>query len=241
MSNYFVGQGKVYVAVRSGDGITGGFIELGNSPEFTIQMGASAIAQATGGGQALPPANPDGESPSFTLTLEELSADNLTRFLYGSKTAVTSGSVSEAVVAYKGRTAPLSRIGLTSFISLTGGYTAGSDYVVNLDTGSISFPATSAIPDNTTLTANYLAKAQSHIGAFTTAPPYHWVRFEGVNTADNNSPVVIDIPKTRIRPAEDLPLIGDDLSRLAISGRIFYSVTGTPPNEVGEYLRIRML
>lgn len=221
---YFVGQGKVFAALRDGTvNPTGGFLYLGNCPDLRLRLGASALVTATGGAQTAAPGLPNGEPPSFQMTLEELNNDNLTNFLYGTRTTVAAGSVSnESVTLYKGRATKLARMGLSSFTSLSGGYTLGTHYTVNLDAGSIDVPLTSTIPDGTTLLASYVAKDQDQIEPYTTAPPLWWLRFEGMNSANSNTPVVIDLYRTRIRPPEELQIIGDDLTALSLTGRILY-------------------
>ena len=232
---YFVGQGKVYAALRDGTtNPTGGFLYLGNCPELKLRIGAAGAALATGGAQTLAPVLPEGDPPSFSMVLEELSNDNLTNFLYATRTTVAAGTVSnESVTLCKGRTTRLSRMGLSSFTSLSGGYTQGTHYTVNLDAGSIDVPSSSTIPDGTTLNATYVTKDQYQIDPFTTAPPLWWLRFEGMNSANSSVPMVIDLYRVRIRPPEELDLIGDTLAPLSLTGRILY--------DTNRWLRITKL
>jgi hypothetical protein len=94
---------------------------------------------------------------------------------------------------------------------------------------------TNNITDGSTRTATYVAPGHTLIEAFTTAPPLHWVRFEGINTADTTKPMVVDIYRTRLKMPSELSLVGDTLSSLSVTGRILYDSAST------RYLGIRVL
>lgn len=244
MSAYFVGQGIVYAAKRVGS--AQGFFPLGNCPQLELTLGTAMLADALGGSEDQPLATPSGERPSLTMVLEDLNIDNLALMLYGNKTVKTGASVTDTLVAFKGRSVPLSAINLTAWTHLknnsgTVTYTQGSDYTVNLVAGTLFIPTTSTITEAQTIKATYTHGGYSTLATFTTAPPFYWLRFEGLNTAASDSPVVVDVFKTRISPPDMMPLIGDTVTALTLKGSIFYDEDRAADSLSGAYFRVRML
>lgn len=243
---YFVGQGKVYIGSRSDVGSPSGFTELGNCPSLVLMVGTSAIRDAVGGAEDLPKAFTKGEIPSFTMTVEDLSSTNLSTFLYGKSTAVAGTSLTETTLCLKGKTVPLRHIGLTAWSHLKNSagsvtYTEGVDYIVNRSSGSIYYPTTSGITEGQSVNATYTYGSYKNVAAFVTAPSYHWLRFEGLNNAENDDPVVVDIFKSKLKPTEQLTLIGDEVASLVINGRVFYDEFMADNEMTGGYFRVRML
>lgn len=60
------------------------------------------------------------------------------------------------------------------------------------------------------LTADYTHAAQALVNALTTGSQERFLRFEGLNTLDNNAPVIVEVFKFVVDPAAEFPLIGDE-------------------------------
>lgn len=243
--NYFSGQGAISYSIRSALGAPQGFTYLGNCTDLTLNLGKNYARDASYGTETLAPFVRSSEVPNISLTLEELSAENLALVMYGSVTAITAGSTSESLLAYTGKASPLSNINLTAWAALTNSsntvtYTLNTDYTVDLPAGVISIPATgSAITNGQTVNAYYTKGAHSKISMGTVKPPMVWLRFEGVNTANSNAPVVVDLYKCRLYPLESLPLITDTFVGLRLSARLFKDPVHAVSLADGQYMRIR--
>lgn len=70
------------------------------------------------------------------------------------------------------------------------------------------------------LLADYTWASQQQVQAFTTGIPELYLRFEGLNTAENNSPVVVDVFKFAVDPTQDFSLISDQIQQFVLSGSI---------------------
>ncbi len=81
--------------------------------------------------------------------------------------------------------------------------------------------------DGQAITVDYKYQGQQIVQAFTQAAAERWVRFEGVNTADSNNPLVVDCFKMRISPMKQIPLIGDDIGKLTLEGDLLQDVLQT--------------
>lgn len=70
------------------------------------------------------------------------------------------------------------------------------------------------------LTVDYSWALQQQVDAFTTGIPELYLRFEGLNTAENNAPVVVEVFKFSTDPTQDFSLISDSLQQFVLSGSI---------------------
>ena len=151
-----------------------------------------------------------------TLIIEEFNKENMALTLYGTPAVVSSATVTaETKTAVKSSSLLLNNINLSSFTSLTNSagsttYVKGTDYNVDLSSGTVDILSAGAIADNSSVKANYAFLAHDSVGVFSTFNKYRWLRFNGINTADENSPVIVDICKMRIMPAKSLNFIQDN-------------------------------
>lgn len=68
-----------------------------------------------------------------------------------------------------------------------------------------------------------------------------WLRFDGVKTANGNSPVVVDLYRVAINPTKDLSMIGDELQRFELTGRVLADLTKPESGALGRLERMIML
>jgi hypothetical protein len=99
------------------------------------------------------------------------------------------------------------------------------NYTVNSEWGSINVPATTgdlatainatSLPQGDTdpthkyldLAVTYDYEAQAQIDGLVTGQPERYIRFEGLNTAQNNDPVTIEVFRWTVQPLAKLALI----------------------------------
>lgn len=166
------------------------------------------------------------------LTLESLSVANLALALRGTSTDVASGQVAtgseETHTAYLGGLIRLAFINPTSVVvtdSVPTTYVEGTDYIV---TGAGIIPlASGTITDGSEIKVSYSYSAQKVIEALTEGVTDYTLNFDGINDADNNSPVVVDL--WRLRPAivKTIDLIGDNYATLEVDGQLLLDPTQT--------------
>lgn len=241
MSNYFMGQGRMFAAERTPSGVLSGFRPLGNCPRFDVLLdrGGEQFAKrgAQQGGLLVTSAN----TPAFELSLESVERDNLALLLFGESTITAAAASTSNIVCRKGLMVPLDHINLTSFTHLKNGattYVNGVHYTVNLGAGSIEFPANTPIPEGQALVATYVQGGSVSIGAFSTKQPWLALRFEGVNTV-NGEPAVLDVFKTKFDPVDAMSLIGDNFSILKVRGAVHADEAKPADGADGRFLRYR--
>lgn len=74
--------------------------------------------------------------------------------------------------------------------------------------------------DGYALTVDYTYSAQTVINALTTGTAEKYLRFEGLNTADGNNPVNIDVFKFSVDPLKELSLIGEGVGQIQLEGNV---------------------
>jgi len=252
----FKGRGNValadYVAFTAG---TAGLIPVGNAPVLEVNLNENIervpdYTSAAGGAACVVRTI---ESAQVKLTLTCNRAENLALALYGSgstgnKTAAAVAS--EQKVAYVGALVPLADMpDLTQPITVkatTGSttYTAGKDYLVTAG-GAIQVLAGGAIPAPTinmgvgqpNITVSYQRAEHSAIELFTRNSLPVALAFDGVNVVDARL-VNFQLYRVRFGPATNLTVIGDNVSKLELTGEIERDNTksiGTPGAPFSQY------
>ena len=243
---YFSGQGKMLVAVAT-NGVPGAFRDVGNVPELTLALETTTLERKESrSGQRLIALRLITEKKgSLTAALEDFMTDNLALGLYGSKAVVAASTVTgealpDALVA--GDLVRLAQPNVSSVVvedsaGVPVALTQGTHYeIASADHGTLRIldPAAFTQP----FTVDYSYDGHINVGMFTAAPPELWVRFEGLNTADSNKPVLIELYKVLFDPLGNLGLISDELARIDLSGSVLYDPTKENDATLGQFGRI---
>jgi len=245
---YFSGQGRVYLAQRDANGNPLALRWVGNVPDLKITLNVETIEHKESySGQRLTDLQlitaKDGE---FSCTLEDLSAENLELSLYGVTSSVTSGMVVDEPLPtdiLDGETRLLahqfvSNVVIKDSAASPATLTEGTHYKVHAAQGAIEFL------DVTGFTQPFLVDydygAAKSVAMFRSAQPEVWLRFDGINTADANRPVIVDLYRVAINPTRDLSLISEELQRFELSGRVLADLTKDASGALGQFGRIVM-
>lgn len=250
MPRYFMGKGRLYFANKNATtGLPGDFTWLGNVPKLTLNTNQTEVEhkESYSGLNLTDKVISTGQKADAAFTVEEMTRTNLSYFLFGTGTGINAASVSNEVVTAKvNGFVPLANINISTFTSLALGvtpftvYVNGTDYTVNMGTGMIFFPPTTTIPDNASLRANYSFGAAERISAFTgNQNPVYWLRFDGLNQAEGNIPVVIDVYSFRPKPVGSMELLNEDFLKLDITGMVLYEDRMPDTTSDGRFFRIR--
>ncbi|MGL5805954.1 MAG: hypothetical protein ACRC11_11005 [Xenococcaceae cyanobacterium] len=248
VDRYYRGQGRLFLSDRSTAGQpTGGFRFLGNVPELRIRTNTDQLKhQESYTGQRLTDLVIETTKEAMLMmTLESFTKENLAMALYGTATDIATATVSaETQTAIPGRSFPLSKINLTTFTSLTDAsatttYVSGTDYYVDLKSGMVTIPSGSAIATETVVKASYAAGASEQVSAYTSPNKEFWLRFNGLNSAESDSPVIIDVYRARFKPQDEWALIGDDLSSMSLEGDILYDSLQPESAATGKFFKER--
>jgi hypothetical protein len=115
----------------------------------------------------------------------------------------------------------------------------GTDYLIkNIRTGFIDFlatPATATLVNGIGLLANYVCGTAERVDAFKSTNKPFAIIVEGINTAQNDDPIIITFFRVRFDAAKNIKVISDDYQELSITGEILYSPTAQ------QFVRIEQL
>lgn len=193
-----------------------------------------------GGGQWAAVSRVTGVNAS--MTLHDLDPVNLARAVYGGTSAVTGSTVTnEAHTAYQGGLIRLAHPNPTA-VTVTSSpvgttYVANTDYEVRPEGIMI---LEGGIADATDILINYTYGAYDVVQALTEGSKTFEFSFGGLNEANSNSPVILDIFRLQVSAAANLSLIGDDFAALEVTGKVLLDSTKTGTG-VSRYFKVQMV
>ena len=248
INQYFSGQGSVLLATK--DPVTGepeGFRPVGNVSALTIGVETTVFQhkESCTGVRGIDKEIVQEVVVTIAMTMESIDDENLALALYGTTAEVTGATVSdELVTAHHDLWVRLDNIKVSAVVvgddaTPTITYVLDTDYELNPETGSIRVLSTGAITDLQVVFVDYTFATYDQIEAITSSiAPERWIRFEGLNTADGENPVVIDIYKGSIQPLAELALINEELAEMVVEASAL-----TDPTRVSgsQYFTVRQI
>lgn len=84
---------------------------------------------------------------------------------------------------------------------------------------------TKLISDGMPLTVDYTYESQVKVDALTEGASELYMRFEGLNTADENKPVVVEVFRFLTDPLKELALISDAVQQFVLEGSVLADTT----------------
>jgi len=254
LTYYYSGQGELSIATR--DDTTGdplGFSWLGNVAELKITASESKTdhKESFSGQRAIDKSFGTETTIAMEFIAENFSAANLQRFLRGTENDIVAGGiVAGEYKAYLGKGVSLGYVNVSSVIvnkdatplvAYVDENTA-YDYKVNEVSGTLIFaetPDTAGLVDGDDLTVDFSYDAQKKVDALTTASQEYYFRFEGLNTIEDDDPVVVNVFKVQTDILAELNLIADDIQQNTVTGTILYDSLRTSGSNFFETLSVQ--
>lgn len=228
-NKYYSGQGTLYVGERDTAGKPKGLVSVGNVPtlEISIETTKFEHRESESGSRATDLTLVQELNGTFNTVLESISSANLALGFFGTS-ATEAGAVvasEQILIETKDVKYPLTHINLDSLTtptatdSLAGSLTLGTDFSVDYENGTVTVLGAYAgtIPDTIDFGYTYLDYLK--MSAFTSTTLERYLRFEGLNTVDQDR-VVVDIFKASLDPAQNFALINDEIASLTLTGNI---------------------
>lgn len=252
-TNYFSGQGIVYLAEKDTSGNLLGYRDVGNVPELKLSFNTEVQEhkEARTGNRLIDLRLATDKSCTASITLDGFDPETLKTAMYAAVTTTAAGSATaESVTARLGKVVALSKIKVSTVVVKGTGaksaktYVLDKNYTVSADNGSIyimsaaeqtAASAVDQIADADVLAVDYAYAAQTSTQAFKDSQKTYSLRFEGLNTADGNAPVVVTIPNFRPDPLKDLSLISGELQTFQMEGAALADTA------TGDFVQIQML
>jgi len=249
-SNYFAGQGVVLMGARDTTGPiakAGGLFEVGNCSELKLSVNTSTVEhkETTTGARAIDLRLTTEVKANMEVTIENFNAKNLSQAMRGNHVASVAGTVTaEPLTGFPGMISPLNHLRVSNVVVKTAAATPvtlvlGTDYLLNEEAGSIKCIEGGAVATSTALTVSYSYEAQEEVHGLTQPMQTIWLRFEGLNSADTNKPVVLDVFKFSTDPLKELEMIGDKVNAFQLAGTVLADLS--QGSGVSRYWRMKLL
>lgn len=243
-SKYFAGQGTLILAALT-NGVRGAFGHAGNVPtlgvSFKIEREEHKESQT---GKGLTDRTLEKErSGEIEIDLEKFDIANLRRMLLGSVKQLAAGTVTDEVMRSgiaAGDIEVLLGINISSLVikdsaASPATLVEGTHYrysshgsVEFLDVGSFVQP----------FKASYAKAASEGVTMMMGQPGQYFLRFEGLNRAEGNEPVLVEFYKVELDIIDKLDLITDKISAFKVKGKLLADLTKDPDGEFGYFGRI---
>lgn len=238
---YYSGQGVVLLGGRTAGGAAMNLRPVGNVSNLAIQIETSVLEhkESQTGNRGIDLRLTTQTKCKLTMTMENFIAANLAESLRGTSTPVVAGINVAGIISggAAGTVSSLGRVGLTSAsITDTPALTLGVDYLFNLDAGSVKWLTDQST--NVVIATTISYPAQFVVDPLVLGFTELYMRFEGLNTADGNKPVVIDIFKFSTDPLKELSMISDTVQQFQLEGNVLadpLQITGS------KFFKVQML
>ncbi len=236
-TEFFMGQGIVLISELDANFNPIGYKEMGDVSDLGFETNVDNIEynENQSGMQNVAFSKNTKSVTNVSMTTPSATKDNMARFVSGTLADVAAGTgVTKSITAKLGLSASLGKIKVSSVVLKGTGddsaitYVLDKNYTVNTETGSIyimtaaeqtAASAVATIADGDVLEATFNHAAQSTIEASSATGKIVAVRFEGMNTAKNNEPVLVEIPRAQFDPAKGFKLISQELQMFELSGK----------------------
>ncbi|GAB4483863.1 MAG: hypothetical protein OHK0044_33300 [Burkholderiaceae bacterium] len=243
---YFSGQGRVYIGTRDANGNPQSMRWLGNVPELKVSLNVETIEHKESySGQRLTDLQLiKGKDGEFNCAVEDFSIENLELTLYGTTSTVTAGNVTAETLP-TGVLAGQIHLLANQFVSSVvvkdsaaspATLVANTHYRVHAAQGAIEFIDVGGFTQP--FKVDYAYAAAKRLAMFKTGQPEVWLRFDGLNTADGNRAVIVDLYRVVLNPSRDFSLIGEELQRFELSGRVLADTTKQETGPLGLFGRV---
>jgi hypothetical protein len=263
MSTYASFQGRVFLAKRD---TLGNPIEArspGNVAELKLSLKTDVLEhyESQSGQRALDHRMIKQKSATIMLTIEEFTKENLALALYGSYQIGAGSTVTDEPIGVRiGAPPVLPMLGDRYFLAhpkvsslqLKDSATpplslqAGIDYTADVDFGALQFlrlnnSATPPVTFTAPIKASYGFGEVTEVGIFTQPLPERFLRLEGLNTAQGNAKVLVELYRVAFDPLKEISFISNEYNKFDLEGSLLADATKPIDAVLGQFGRIVQL
>lgn len=247
MSYYASFQGRVYLGKRD---LNGNPIEVrspGNVADLKLSLKTEVLEhyESQSGQRSLDHRMIKSKSATISLAIEEFTKENLALALYGTHVATASGTVTDEPIGgavpvvgdrYFLAHPKVSTLVVKDSASTPTTLTAGTQYTADTDFGALQFLDTMGL--TAPFKASYGFGDVSEIGIFTQPLPERFMRLEGLNTAQGNAKVLVELYRVAFDPLKELALISNEYNKFELEGSLLADSTKPYDAVLGQFGRI---
>ncbi|AKO47557.1 hypothetical protein A6041_04610 [[Haemophilus] ducreyi] len=237
---YSYGQGKVYLAERLPNGQAGAFRWVGDVSELNVSLTVEDFThkESYSGNRQEVRKIITGKSGEVSVKFHEMSKENLSLMLLGEASTIKAGNVAKEALPDDIKVGD--RIALAhqnvSDVKIAE-LKENTDFVVDAIFGTIEFLKEQK---SKKLTVAYNYGDVDVIALLTTNPKDLFLRFEGINLAEENEWSLVELYKINFNPTEALNLINNEnaLDALSAKAKVLADTTKTGDSTLGRFGRV---
>jgi len=250
VSTYASFQGRVFLGKRDAAGLPIEVRSPGNVAELKLSLKTDVLEhyESQSGQRSLDHRMVKQKSATVMLTIEEFTKENLALALYGTHVVGTPGTVTAEPVGGATPTPgdryflahpKVSNLVITDSAGTPATLTAGTHYTADLDFGAVQFLDTTGL--TAPFKANYGYGIATEIGIFTQALPERYLRLEGINTAQSNAKVLVELYRVAFDPLKEIAFISDEYNKFELEGALLADASKPIDAVLGQFGRIVQL
>lgn len=253
LPQYFSGQGRVLVAKRSALGRALAFALFADcsAAKMELKSNMTDIYEDQSGDKLLAAQIPGQKSGTLTLTCKQFTKTSAALGFYSAPLSIVAGTVTGEVlppglqagdeIALKYGNA--SNLIITDSTATPKTLTKGTEYKEN----SLVFGNVGILEDMTAgayvepLKAAYGYAAADSFPMFTQMPEDRYIRIEGLNAAESNAPVLIEVYRGKPQPFASVEWIGEAAANEDLAIGCLYDSLNAADANYGGFARVTFL
>lgn len=250
---YLYGQGRVSLALRDATtGVPGRFVYIGDVSALTSKLTTEKAkhVESNSGQKGTVRSFPVGKGCTLDMTWHQFDTDNLAIVLQGTSQSTVAGTVTAEVIEgtlAAGDVFYLKNPGVSNVVIKD---STGTPIVLVLDTDyaieDAAFGRCRLLNVGTFVPpfkADYSYAARKAVGMFTTGQKEYALRYEGVNLAEGNAPIMADYYKVAPDVLAELALItsGTDVAGMQVTGEVLRDTSKPNSGALGQYGHITQI
>lgn len=250
---YLYGQGRVSLALRDATtGVPGRFVYIGDVSTLTSKLTTEKAkhVESNSGQKGTVRSFPVGKGCTLDMTWHQFDTDNLAIVLQGTSQSTVAGTVTAEVIEgtlAAGDVFYLKNPGVSNVVIKD---STGTPIVLVLDTDYViedaAFGRCRLLNAGTFVPpfkADYSYAARKAVGMFTTGQKEYALRYEGVNLAEGNAPIMADYYKVAPDVLAELALItsGTDVAGMQVTGEVLRDTSKPNSGALGQYGHITQI
>lgn len=244
---YLFGQGKVEVAEITSNGLAS-WVWIGDVSEMTLSFEEEKFThkESYSGNRSEVRELSVGTSMNTSLTIHELSADNVALFTRGKRSSVTEGTVTDEDLGTlaAGDVVQLANVGVSDVVisdSETPQATIEPEHYAVDAFGEVTFHSLPTSPAPTMpLKANYSHTSAEQTAFLGGAKKDFALRYKGINIAEGGKPVLVELYKCSASLLQQLSLItsGNELASAPVEFKPLLDASKPAGGDFGQYGRL---
>ena len=250
MSYYASFQGRVYLGKRDSLGNPIEVRSPGNVADLKLSLKTEVLEhfESQSGQRSLDHRMIKSKSATVSMSVEEFTKENLALALYGTAVASTGGTVTDEPI---GGATPMvgdrcflahpkvSTLVVKDSAATPATLSLGVQYTVDTDFGALQFLDITGF--TAPFKASYAFGVATEIGIFTQPLPERYLRLEGLNTAQGNAKVLVELYRVAFDPLKEISFISDEYNKFEMEGSLLADASKPFDAALGQFGRIVQL